>query len=594
MMVDTMSTQKVTAVPGQLGVTVRLETLGYVVLATLGAVLRLFELGWYPLDPREAALALPAWQAAAGQPFGVVPGSPLLFQLQQLTFWLVHGGDALARLVPALAGVLLILAAAGLRPLIGRPAALATAAIFALSPAWVFFGRNVSPTTLSALWIVLLLGLLARGGPRARLWAPIVTGLLVVSGGMALTFALAMVAGWVVLRLSPRGRWMLDALAGLWSEPTDRRRAALLFGGTVALAATGLMLRPEGFAALLQLPAAWAQAVATSTGPQMGLVLPLLAYAPVTLLFGLVGLLLAWRRSAFGRVLAVWALIGGLAAMLAGPATFPDFLLPLTLAAGIGLGRLARSVSRNFQWREEGLMTVILLVVASYLLLTAFAAVSIAQGFEVAQKQLLLASVVLLLLVAVYWFLWGGFTTLRVLGLSWIIIGTLMAWSGGTALNYRRPIALAEPLRPTFVTPDGARLAADLVAVSRTRERDPDALSVVADPALQAALAWPLRGMRQQRWAIARGQITEDAVIVPGTAPVSEGEPSFGPAPYLGREYLVSGSFFPNFLSGTAGDPWLLLRWFLTREPVRDATLGGAVQFDKASLYLKADDEVIP
>lgn len=593
-MVDTMTTHNAVAVPGRLGVTLRLETLGYLGLATLGATLRLVDLGWYPLDPQEAALALPAWQAAAGQPFATVPGSPLLFQLQQLAFWLVHGGDAWARLVPALAGVLLILAAAGLRPLVGRPAALATAAIFAASPAWVFFGRHVSATTLSVLGVVLLLALLARGGPRARTWAPIVAGLLLVSGGVALSFMLAMAAGWLVLRVSSRDRWLLTALAGLWSEPSERRRAVLLFLATVVLAATGLLVRPEGFAALVQLPAAWLQGAAVSTGPLMGLVLPLLAYAPVTLVFGGVGLLLAWRRNAFGRILTLWALVGALAALFAGPATFADILLPLTLAAGIGLGGLARSVSRHFLWREEGLMTAILLVVAGYLLLTAFAAVSTAQGFEVAQKQLLLASVVLLLLVAVYWFLWGGYTTLRVLGLAWLVIGSMMAWSGGSALNYRRTMALAEPLRPTFVTPDGARLAADLVAASSNRLRDPDALTVVADPALQAALAWPLRSMRSQRWAIARGDISEDAVIVPGTAPVAEGQPAFGPAPYLGREYLVSGSFFPSFLSGSAADPWLLLRWFLTREPIRDSTLGGAVQFDRASLYLNADNEVNP
>ncbi len=588
-------TRPVTRTGSGTGLSVSVEGLSYAALVTLAAALRLFDLGWLPLDPAEAALSLPAWQAAAGQPLPVVPGAPLLFQLQQLAFWLLHGGDAVARLVPAVAGIVLVLAAWGLRPIVGRPAAMATAALFAASPLWVFYGRTVAPAGLSAALVVLLLGLVASGGRRARVWIPVTAGLLAVAGGVAISVAVAAGLGWLLLRARGEQPAVAAKLATLWPEPSDRRRGAVVFALTAALAATGLALRPEGFAALIQLPAAFVAQAGTGLGPVQGLLLPLVAYAPVTLVFGVAGLVAAWYLpSPLGRVLPVWVLVGWLLAMLAGPATFADLLLPLTLAAGLALGRLWESVSGAFQWREEGVMTLILLVVAAYALVTAFTAVSEVQGAEEARLRLIGGLAVMGILVLVYFFLWGAPTTLRVLGLSWLVLGALLAWSGGTALNYRASLVVAEPMRPTFVTPDAARLAADLSAASRVRFRDPDAIPTVADPAVAPALAWQLRSLGNLTWAEARGQLAGDAVITPVAVSGGE-EPAFGPAPYLGRRYLVSGTFVPTFLTPGAMDPWLFLRWLLRREPPRGPTVGGGnVTLEAASLYLKVDDEVKP
>lgn len=577
------------------GLVVSVEGLAYAALAVLAALMRLLNLDWLPLDPGEAALSLPAWQAANGMPLAAVPGAPLLFQLQQLAFWLFHGGEAVARLAPALSGVVLVLAAWGLRPALGRPAALATAVLFAVSPLWVFYGRSVSPAGLSAALAVLLLGLVIRGGARGRVWVPIVAGLLLASGGVAITVAVAALLGWTLLQARGEQDAVAAKFAAMWPATVDRRRGAFAFAVTVVLAATGLALRPEGFAALVQLPLAFVTLAATGSGPVQGLLLPLLAYVPVTLAFGLVGLWLAWRLpSPMGPVLPLWALVGFVTALLAAPATVADFLLPLTLAAGLALGRLWSAVSEAFEWREDGVMTLILLVVAAYSLVTAFAAVADVQGAEEARLRLLGGLAVMGVLVLVYLFLWGAATTLRVVGLTWLVVGAFLGWSGSAALNYRASLVVAEPMRPTFVTPDATRLAADLVAVSMVRYRDPNAIPTVVDPNLAPVLGWQLRALRDLKWAEARGQRTEDAVIT--TAAISGGdEPAFGQSPYLGRRYLVRGSFVPTFLQEGAEDPWSFLRWLLRREPVRGPTIGGGnVQLDPASMYLKVDDEVNP
>jgi hypothetical protein len=429
-----------------------------------------------------------------------------------------------------------------------------------------------------------------------------VAALLVATGGLLFSFAGAAVLGWLVLRLGGRDGPVLDALLASWPDSEARRRGILAFVLTLALAATGLALRPEGFQALLQLPGQYVAQAAGAAGPLAGLAAPLVTYAPVSAVFGLVGLVVAWRRGrAFGRLLAVWLVVGAALAYLAGPATFPDLLLPLSLAAGVGLGALARSLAESFRWREEGLMTAILLVVAGYLLLTGFRAVTMAATTqdEVARMQLPLGLLVVGLLVLVYWFLWGGGTTLRVLGLAWLVVGSLLAWSGGTALNYRSQVALVEPLRPVYLSPDGARLVADLEAAAQARKGYPEGLTVRADPSLEGLLGWALRRQGQLRWASAKDAIEEEAVIVPGAAsvdtnaPSGSGEqPSFGPGAYMGRPYRVAGSFGPPFLTAEGFDVWLALRWLLLREPARDSTLGGSVRLDPVSLYLRVDEGV--
>ena len=93
--------------PVRFGMT--LEHAAYLAILLFAALWRWFDLAVLPLRGDEARQALAAWQAAQGQPVSLAGLSPLLFTLQEATFWLATGSDALARLWPALAGVALCL-----------------------------------------------------------------------------------------------------------------------------------------------------------------------------------------------------------------------------------------------------------------------------------------------------------------------------------------------------------------------------------------------------------------------------------------------------------------------------------------------------
>lgn len=114
---------------------------------------------------------------------------PLLFHAQALAFTLVGDGDAAARLLPALAGVLLVGAPWLFRRELGRRGALAAGVLLLLSPAVAFYSRylrnDVWCALFALLWARALLDYRARG--EARSWR-----LLAVA--MALSFAAKEVA----------------------------------------------------------------------------------------------------------------------------------------------------------------------------------------------------------------------------------------------------------------------------------------------------------------------------------------------------------------------------------------------------------------
>ena len=120
------------------------ERAAYLGLALLALVLRLSNLGAFPLSDSEAEQALVAWRVYNGD-LGVQPGySPLIATLNLASFLLLGGSEFAARLGPALLGVALVLLPYGLRRYLGRSGALTAAALFAISPTALYLSRTVN------------------------------------------------------------------------------------------------------------------------------------------------------------------------------------------------------------------------------------------------------------------------------------------------------------------------------------------------------------------------------------------------------------------------------------------------------------------
>jgi hypothetical protein len=562
------------------------EVAVYATLTVLALVLRLMQLDWMPLDRAEAALALPAWQAASATANVRAVAPPLLYFLERLAFWFFAGSDVVARFVPALAGAALVPLAAGLRPYVGRPAALAAGVLLAVSPLWVFFGRSVSPATLIAAMLLLLIGALA--GRRRRDWyvAAAAAGLLLAAGGPGLAALLAAVGMLGVMLLKGEPHAIREAIDERLSTKREQRSAVAVFVLALFLASTGLLLGMDGISALIEVPTLWfAPLLDSGAGVFGGFVLPLLVYAPVVTVFGLLGVVLALRSGRpFHAFLALWALLGLLLGILVGsPSALAQAMLPLTLTAGLALGAIAESVAGRFRWQEEGVMTFILLIILGYALIQAF---GYAAGAEQALTTMTEGSgflaagalLMVVLLVIVFGILWGWSMARRVASLTALVALGALAVANGVYLNYRAADVLREAARPRYVAPGATGLADTISAASWANTRDHHEWPVVVDPVFEPTLAWSLKD-RHVEWAPVSGAFPEPVAVVPRGTDL--GADSGVEGAYRGQTHVVAGDWTPAF-----GSLQSFLAWYLQRAPgdARDAPALG-----QADLYISLD-----
>ncbi len=537
-------------------VSIDVVVLGGLVVAA--ALLRLVDLGWMPLDPGEGARALPAWRAAHGLPVDRLPDAPLLFHLQRWVFAFGPGGDAAARLVPALAGVALVGVAGLLRPALGGPAALAAAAGFALDPLWLFAGRQASPATLAALGIVATLGLWLKGGRLARRGAPIAAALTLAAGGLAVTAAVAAAAVWGLRRIAGGGalaRGGADGEAGRDGWRAGVAVFALAFG----LATTGLFTRPDGLGAWLEGATAWSRPWTAGGDAWHGFVLPLAVYAPLLAVFGGVGIVRAPRRAGgVGLFVLIWAILALAMGVVAGsPDRLADAAMPLTLGAALALADLAAALRRGFRWGDDGVTAAILFLAAGYAwaYATAFSGATTPEDGAGLWRRAWLAAVLAGALAFVYLVVWGRALAVRVVGLTAVVVLGGMGWVNGSRVSYAAGLDVRELLRPAYVAPPAEWLARDLAGASRAATGDAFGMPTVVDPTLAPVLAWPLRERTALAWATAPAAEGDAAVLAVAAAPspFGAGEP---------RTYAVSAHWTPAF-AGRLG----FLRWYLQRRP---------------------------
>ncbi len=350
------------------------QTLLWLGLILLAGVLRLVDLATAPLSAAEASQALAAYVASRGGGVGI-EGPPLLYHFNVLLFALFDGGDALARLVPALAGIGLVLTPLLLRRYLGRWGALGAGLFLALSPTATLASRTLDGTTLAALGVMVMLGAAARFletyRPRWIALSGLALAVALTAGpaswGLLLGLVIALGVGlwiwrdelgWILPVLRPLvGRWLVAAGVGL-----------LILGG-------GLLLNPAGLAATGQQLLVWLEGFRPTAG--LPLVSPftlLVTYESLILLAGLVGLVLAVRRlHGLGMLLTFWTAVGWVQLALRPGRTPLDLLwilLPLTVLGGLAVQALVKALIARGHWMNEGLHLLISLVLWVHFALT--------------------------------------------------------------------------------------------------------------------------------------------------------------------------------------------------------------------------------
>lgn len=236
----------------------------WLLLALGSAVLRLIVIDRLPLSEVEARYAVPAWQAVLGQLDGslVDGGAPFLSHALVVVFGLFGASDVAARLVPALAGIGLVLTPALLTGTLGLRTALWAGFLLAVSPITVQASRVLDPAVVTGGLVMLVVCSSIRLATDRPWWSP---WTLALGAGLCLTAAGSAVlavgaAGVVALVLGARqvddtgapGGWgRLPRLRAYGPEMvrTAARPATLVLGAVLVAGTAGLTdLRGLGFA----------------------------------------------------------------------------------------------------------------------------------------------------------------------------------------------------------------------------------------------------------------------------------------------------------------------------------------------------------
>lgn len=547
---------------------------GMIFLAALA--IRLAALGRWPLDEAGANTALAAWRTIQGSTWRSELYSPLLYDVNLLLFYLTRATDASARLLPALGGALLTLTPYGLRDLLGRRGALATAALFAFSPTWVHFSRRADGAALPALAVILLLLAAARyhrtrDGRAWRLGA-IALGAGLTAGPGIYTPLLALgvigLATWLL-----RGRWpsawrtLQDLALGL------RREHAYLLGGVFLLLASGLTFNPGGIGASVNLAGQWAGVLRSGRQqwPWHQALRNLAVYEHLTVALSLVGVARACRR---WRVVDMGLLLWlGLALLLSVPlghrASFwlPGLMLPLTLLAGRGVEWAWGRLFAHFEWQDLAVWAILTtplafayLELANYL----FAGQSITLWFSAGALALLI------LAWAGYW-LWtqrqGALTVGVLLLLVTLLIPTVRA---STALAYQTGLDPREPILDGWApAAEWRQFESFLTHYSARQAGDPHLLEIAYEPSFDPWLSWYLRDYPQARSVPdVRLEVGTAALIAPAQAEPPQGG-------YVGQRFRWRERWEPQRVSTR---DWI--RWFLMRDRV------GALAGDRLEIWV--------
>ncbi|HEY63236.1 MAG TPA: hypothetical protein G4O02_01575 [Caldilineae bacterium] len=533
------------------------ERAAYGGLLLFAGLWRALQLGLFPLTRDEVRQALTAWDAAQGHAVTLWGLSPLLFTLQEATFFLAQAGDAMARLWPLIAGLAICLIPYLLRRQIGRDVALLTAAFLALSPTLTYFARQGTGDVMAAAAALAAWALILAASEDARRvsWAAVALALGLISGPGIYTALLA----WGLASVL----WAREEVAARWREWQDRgqiRRAAMIGGLVFLLGATSGLRHWDGVGAAAGLLGQWAERWARpETGyPFYWPWLRVLLDEPLLLAFGIYGAVLGIRRGdRLTKVLALWAGLALIWPTLT-PGRRPEDLVmaipPLAILAGQGGIAYWKRLHLRHVRAEAGLVIAILgaLSVTLYVWISGYSYWGTREYVAA-----MLAPLGLMVGLVLFFGFWAGWRTtgqalvlfLAALGLLWTLS---VGWINAHGMDMDRRPAVRFERTSTEVR----WLASYLERLSAQRVGDPHLLPVeVMDSPWAPMLRWYLRRMAYVTviGAPLRGE-TAPVVITPMMEELAPGEA------YSGQDFLIAERWSPAGLRGHNLVRWLLLR----------------------------------
>ena len=542
----------------------------YLLAFLVGLFLRFYRLGLPALGESEAAWALQALEVAhGGAP--QVGSQPAYVLLTGLLFWLMGSTNFLARLLPALAGSLLIFLPYLFRPLYEdsewlRKAGVVMAFGLALDPGLVALSRQVGSPILALAFALLTLAMLVN---RRWVWIGISGGLALLSGPALVVGILGLLLVWALLKLFNKLGWVKSAQLDLPEVDESSfawRKGILAFGVTVLVAGLLFLRVPQGLGALAQtIPDYLNGWLNPGEVPALRLPAALLVYQPLALLFGLVAVVRGWMaarsglRSAYlALLLSLWALVALLLAFVYPARQVADLgwaLIPLWALAAL-------EISRHLPAREDlptrlvalGLSALVLLLMiiswVNLLTLVRMNGSPLLYGAVIAGA--LLMAVIAALLVAMGW----SYPAAR-LGFNWgLLFGLSLGMLSATlALSQIRPNNIRELWSVSPAPGQISELVDTLRSLSDWKTGFSDQVDVVVT-ADSDVLRWALRNDPRVTFASSPDSAVSPAVVITWK---DQESPALAQA-YRGQDLILQ--WYPGWQGALPSPllPWLTYR----------------------------------
>lgn len=521
--------------------TLTVEGAAYGVIGLVAALIRFAQLGLRPLSDVEAVQALAAFRFTEGTLRSAPPGTlPALFTGNVVGFTLFGSGDAVARWLPAVAGVVLVFLPYLLRHRLGRGGSLAASFLLAISPTAVFGSRSADGVGLAATCGLALAACLIRFvDSRQPAWiyaGAAVLGLGLTTSPIFFHFLASLALFGLLLfaldRFGGRSRGWTSLVVATTAVQEDSPllvQGAAILMASFGLSATTFVLHPAGIGHVADLLGAWVQSFGAELkgNPVVYPLLLLLRYELPSVLLSLVALVWLAARdrnpdasteyvgSTFPLIafLTFWAVTMLGLVLVAGhrPAGYTLFVvMPLALLGGWGVSQVASWFAEGVRWRDVTLLagTALALLVFFYLQVGAYAAASEATTVSVAgitlyarASYLILALVgcLLLIVLAVGVWTWRGADT--ALGSGWLVL-VMVLILGGVQMMWRVNFAQASDPRElmllTATDPDVRNLVDAIEDLSLQSAGARDNLAFTTDAATGPVVAWYLRHFGEQ------------------------------------------------------------------------------------------------
>ncbi len=549
----------------------------WALIVLVALAMRVARLGAAPLTAGEAREALLAWRAATGQGMPLATYNPMLFAANSLLFTLFGTSDALARLMPMLFGVCLVLVPILFRRHLGRVGALASGLYLAVSPTALIASRQLDGTVIGGAATMAFLGgmlrLLETGRRHWLTFAAVGLGLAVTAGttvyGVLLPLALAYA---ILSQLGLDRRALVSAHA-----PSQVTRYAtqfsLTFAVTVFLFATGIGWNLPGLGASGGLLADWLKRFRPTPDPTASPLTLLTVYDVWVLVFGVGGAIWGVRqRNPVASLLGLWAALEMLLLTLM-PGRAPTDLiwavLPLAMLAGLAVEALASNRSlpgghgkRSGELRVVHFAIALVLWVHAYLMLARYAAfgdrVDLVLGFVAVVLQGLVGLSFGLVL--------GEGAAFRTAAVGASVALLAFTLGAGWGVAYRRPADPREALLREPTAMNVRDLTQTLEDLSWQETGMPTTLAFPFEAPQDSVLVWYLRGFDRARHVGRLQDLPADEI---GSIAVTAGrDDMITPADeeYAGQDFPLRRTWTPGDLrcrfweSDCAAVDWFLFR----------------------------------